>query len=350
MRHRLVFAASVLIALTSTAVLASSQTYTTLDPPNSNYAIVYAISANGTIAGFYERNGSSREESFVINPAGVYAFYSIPYGYSTEVYAVNNFGSTTGKYYFGVGGGGHEYARGATGKIEYLDPPRQSYTPTEFGGINNLNQVTGTYVDSSGLDQGFVANLFGNLTLFDVPGASSTFGGRINDSGVIDGLYYVATDRADHAFVRDQFGNITAFDVPGAGTGVAQGTAASGINSSGEIVGYYVDSGYNYHGFLRAPDGTITTFDAPDAGTGDGYGTLGLGINDAGQITGFYVDSSTVIHGFLRDQYGNITEFAEPNAGTGINQGTYAYGIGNTGIIVGYYYDSSSNIHAFKRQ
>jgi hypothetical protein len=352
MRHRLVFAASVLLSIISIVVFAASQAkpvaYTSLDPPNAAAAIVETISANGTIAGFYTPIGSEREQSFVISPAGIYRFYQIPFGQSTQASAVNNVGSTTG-YYFSQAGA-HEYAMAGDGKVDYFDPPRARTTFTSPGGINDFDELTGVHTDSDSVDHGFVANLFGTMTLFDVPEATSTGGVSINDTGVVAGFYFSTANLAHHAFVRDQFGNITPFDAPGAGTGNVQGTFAEGINSAGQIAGYYSDSSTVLHGFLRSPDGTFTTFDAPDAAHHANAGTVGLGINDAGQIVGYYSDSGNLVHGFLRDQHGNITEFEDPNAGTEANQGTYAFGISDSGIIVGYYYASDNLAHAYKRQ
>jgi hypothetical protein len=348
MRRRFVFAASVLFSLLSTAVVATSQTYTSLDPPNAAAAIVETISANGTIAGFYTPIGSEREQSFVISPTGTYRFYQIPFGQSTQVSAVNNVGSTTGYYFSQVGA--HEYAMAGNGKVDYFDPPRARATFTSPGGINDFDELTGVHTDSNSVDHGFVANLFGTMTLFDVPEATSTGGVSINDTGVVAGFYFSTANLAHHAFVRDQAGNITPFDAPGAGTGNVQGTFAEGINSAGQIAGYYADSSTILHGFLRSPDGTFTTFDAPDAAHHANAGTVGLGINDAAQIVGYYLDKQNLVHAFLRDQRGNVTEFEDPNAGTQANQGTYAFGISDTGIVVGYYYGSDNLAHAYKRQ
>jgi hypothetical protein len=343
MHHRLVLAASILLSIISTAVLAASQTYTTLDPPGCGYAAVYAMSANGTIAGYCT-------EFFVISAAGEYSYYRIPYGRLVDLTAVNNAGSTTGRYSPSLHAQFHEYARTAKGKVWYLDPPRSANAQAEFAGINNLNQVSGDQEQSDGISQGFVADLFGQLTLYAVPGASDTFGGFINDSGVVAGSYYSSTIGGTHAYVRDQFGNITPFDVPGAGTESAQGTFVGGLNSAGQISGAYVDSNYVAHGYIRNTDGTLTTFDAPNAGSGFVQGTWGMGINDAGEVAGYYYDSSYVAHGFFRDQSGNITEFDDPSAGTGEGQGTMPVAISNTGILAGIYYDSNFTVHAFKRQ
>src|SRR5262249_52781439 len=66
-------------------------------------------------------------------------------------------------------------------------------------------------------------------------------------------------------------------DVPG-----ASGSAATGINDAGLIVGNQVDSDGVFHGFLLS-GGVYTTLDVPGA-----IGTRANGINDAGLIVGIY--------------------------------------------------------------
>src|SRR5207245_7320496 len=65
------------------------------------------------------------------------------------------------------------------------------------------------------------------------------------------------------------------FDVPGAIT-----TEAFGINTAGDIVGFYVDTNFIFHGFLFS-GGTYTTIDYTDGTT-----AYLFGINDLGQIVG----------------------------------------------------------------
>ena len=60
------------------------------------------------------------------------------------------------------------------------------------GGINNRDQVTGYYVDSSGLPQGFVKD-GPNFTTINVPGAIYTVAQGINNQGVVAGSYLDAT-------------------------------------------------------------------------------------------------------------------------------------------------------------
>src|SRR5207244_6442987 len=84
-----------------------------------------------------------------------------------------------------------------------------------------------------------------------------------------------AGSKAD-GFVLDH-GSDTTLDVPG-----STSTVASGINDSGQIVGYYEDAGGTWHGFLL-DQGSYTTLDVPGSER-----TYATGINASGQIVGWY--------------------------------------------------------------
>src|SRR5262245_27195857 len=71
----------------------------------------------------------------------------------------------------------------------------------------------------------------------------------------------------------------------------AQGSGATLINSSGEIVGLYLDANSVMHGYLLS-GGQYTTIDDPNAGTGPGQGTFVGGINASGTIVGSYTDAN----------------------------------------------------------
>jgi probable HAF family extracellular repeat protein len=114
-------------------------------------------------------------------------------------------------------------------------------------------------------------------------------------------------------------GTYTQFDPPG-----SLYTAAGGIDTAGDIVGYYVDASSNWHGFLFS-GGTYTNIDYPGAAY-----TYPNGINDLGQIVGH----SSLGNGFLYDeQTQTFTTIIHPFASQ-----TYAFGINNAGTIVGAYF------------
>jgi probable HAF family extracellular repeat protein len=97
----------------------------------------------------------------------------------------------------------------------------------------------------------------------------------------------------------------------------------TGINNSGQVVGYATDSNQISHGFLRNPDGAIVAIDTP--------GAAGLGstepqaINNAGQIAGMYY-VGTDAHGFMRNAEGSYTEIAPPVPPDSAGPGSTIYG------------------------
>ena len=100
----------------------------------------------------------------------------------------------------------------------------------------------------------------GTYTTIDYPGAVQTDISGINNLGTMVG-YYIDTAGVNHGFIY-QHGSFTAFNDPYAGTGANQGTQGSGINDFGTIVGAYIDGSGNYHGFMDR-GGFFSTLDGP---------------------------------------------------------------------------------------
>jgi hypothetical protein len=115
-------------------------------------------------------------------------------------------------------------------------------------------------------------------------------------------------------------------------------------------MGVLIDADNLNHGFLLDKNGAVTTFDAPDAGNVPNsfplQGTLPWGINTNGEITGFYVDATSVNHGFVRDKDGAIVEFDVPGAA---NMGPWG-SIAPNGAVASFYFDSDNVVHGFVRE
>jgi hypothetical protein len=122
-------------------------------------------------------------------------------------------------------------------------------------------------------------------------------------------------------------------DFPGAGC-----TVATGINASGQIVGYYSlepSCGGSIQSFVLT-SGTFTTINVPGANS-----TYAQGINASGDVSGLCFGGSC--DSFLLDTEGNYTLFEFPGA-----CGTEAYGINNSEQIVGSYtFTCSGSNHGF---
>jgi hypothetical protein len=134
-----------------------------------------------------------------------------------------------------------------------------------------------------------------------VTGATQAFG--VNDADQIVGTYFNGVT-GDHAFLLSG-GTFTTLDAP---TGTL-GTFARGINALGQIVGDYKNGiGSGDHGFLLS-GGTYTTLDVSGSTR-----TQAFGINASGQIVGFYNNAiGTGLHGFLLNG-GTYTTLDDPMA------------------------------------
>jgi uncharacterized membrane protein len=200
--------------------------------------------------------------------------------------------------------------------------------------INDLSQIVGAYIDSSGVYHGYERSS-GKFTKIDVPfaGASGTFAVAINNSGEIVGSWYGST--ATHAFTLIG-ATYTSLDYP-----AATATSATDINTAGEIVGFYTDASGVYHGYLLS-GGTYSSFDPPGS-----VQTFATGINDAGDIVGTYCTTSDCVstsageQGFLLSGGVFTTIAIAGEVATGLID------INNNGVIVGYYEDAAGLVVSF---
>jgi hypothetical protein len=110
----------------------------------------------------------------------------------------------------------------------------------------------------------------------------------------------------------------TTIDVPGAGF-----TGVEGINTAGDMVGYYGTNGsYPAHAFVLR-DGNFTFFDQPGSSS-----TSATGINDSGLIVG-YADAGSHAVGFMYDEIG-FTPIRYGNSGD-----TFPIALNNAREVVG---------------
>ena len=125
----------------------------------------------------------------------------------------------------------------------------------------------------------------------------------INNAGVIAGYFGDGTIVPNNGYkVVSPYGsaNFTAENFPGA----AQ-TQVTGINNTGETVGFWVDVGGANHGFTDV-SGVFANFDDP-ASTASPIFTQFLGVNDSDEVAGFFMDASGASHAFT--EAGGQTDF-----------------------------------------
>jgi hypothetical protein len=166
------------------------------------------------------------------------------------------------------------------------------------------------------------------------PGSVQTQVTGINGSGNTVGFW---VDKHGNNFgFTDINGTFTSFTDPATGTGTVN--QLLGINDHNLAVGFYVDGSGNSHGYeLNLTDSMFTEI-LPPAG---GSNLSATGIDDQNDVTGFYTNSSGTVVGFLYKMK-KFTTVAYPNA-----MSTEPFGINEKDEIVGTYVDSAGATHGF---
>lgn len=320
-----VIATVLIVALMSvagrTAAHAGAQ-YITIDEPNAwcasdgstpgNGTAIYGIGLHGELVGYYtDASGTAhgflmQGHSFTtIDPPG--SQFPLPTGITGNGEVVGAFLDSGGTPH------GFTYEGGAYTTFDVPEPPGVTYGGTVPFGVDPQGDVVGQYLDNVGSgEHAFVRRANGSYLTFDYPNELNplqTVATGISQLGQIAGFYYPPYDPTNpnlaHSFVRQPNGSFTTFDVPGA----AAGTYANAISLQGTVTGGWIQSSSQFlvHGFLRTPDGRITTFDDPSstfdsdpAAAGVDQGTSPHGISPQGVIVGKYSDAHACFHGFVR--------------------------------------------------
>src|SRR5215471_7537998 len=147
--------------------------------------------------------------------------------------------------------------------------------------INDAGDIVGIYVDSLGVQRGFVRFSNGNFSSPIVEPNDTknlTQGRGINNSGTVCGDY-IGSDSFDHGFFLSG-GTFTEYNFPG-----AIATVVLGINNVGDFVGAFSYDGAIFQAFVNL-GGTITPFSIPGASA-----TFPQHLNRSNQVVGYY-DSS----------------------------------------------------------
>ena len=143
------------------------------------------------------------------------------------------------------------------------------YQGTYGWNINPKGDVAGAYVNSGSVFQGTQVWHSYAACRWTARLANTMRQGRVQGPGkaphlvsmtvsVPQALSLVPSSTRRTSFTAlfgSKHGDITEFDAPGA----TYGTAASGVNPGGQVVGTYADGNGLNHGFVRTGDGRITT-------------------------------------------------------------------------------------------
>lgn len=273
-----------------------------------------------------------------------YQFISIDYpgAQTTEALGINGSGQVVG-FFTDQAGNEHGFLY-SNGVFSTIDGPPDSVAPgsvaeTRAYGINDSGQIVGSYIYAfppySPMNGGFGESGFlyaaGTISPVNYPGALETFPVGVSNGGEIAGAYENddVSPLGDSQGFIDSGGTYSTIDVAG-----ATNTAVQGISGNGQIVGYSVAYGGN-----GPPSPRVSNFIYRNGN----FNTLKLsgtpsGINSSGQIVGFSNPPET---GLLLSG-GSLSTISYPGA-----QKTFAFGINDTGQIVGAYEDQQSTTHGF---
>jgi probable HAF family extracellular repeat protein len=174
----------------------------------------------------------------------IYTQFDVPGAYTTFGLGINSRNQVVGIFRLGIDPNNHGYLKDGNA-FSTIQPPFPGTFASEATGINNAGDVVGWFEDGSLPNgHGFLKS-GGSYTQFDVPGATGTRTGGINDRDQIVGNFFDSAHAAhSHGFLKDGT-SYTTIDVPG-----ATETFATGINNSGTIVGYYFINDSHIGGFL----------------------------------------------------------------------------------------------------
>ena len=201
--------------------------------------------------------------------------------------------------------------------------------------MNTAGTAVGFYADAANdTNSGFIENAGTFVTVADTPVAGVVVNQLLgeNNLGVAAG-YWQDPTATDGVFLQHGYIVSGGVDTGGTLTGAtftpivptgAISEQATGVNDSGEVVGFFTDDAGAVHGFTDIGS-VFATIDAPGATT-----TQVLGVNNAGVAVGDFTDTFGSMHGFI-DDHGAFTTIDAPG-GTQ----TTVNGINDFNEIVGF--------------
>jgi hypothetical protein len=242
-------------------------------------------------------------------------------GSSTYPFAINNSDNIAGSY-LDASSVQHGFYGTLAGSYTSFDYTGTGVSATQARGMDDNGNITG-YAPASGEVVGFEWQL-ANGAMFTITGgkkgaALDGIAQQINASGDFAGDYQGKVDR--YAYIGNTWALQTTLPLEFSSTEMA----GRGIDSAGDVVGWFYDANSVQHGFTDM-GGTFTQVDYP--GNNISYTVL-EGINDSGLITGQYEDTSGIIHGFTLDSKGTFKEITVPGSTSFVQ----AFGLNNAGFV-----------------
>jgi hypothetical protein len=275
---------------------AHAQTFTNIiDPLNPTFTQALGINGSGTIVGY---GNATIFNGFTLTLPSSFARLNFPGADGgTQVTGIDAAGDAVGFYIAGGVTSGFVNSGGQSGTFNRVFDPIFNFT--QLLGIDSNGATAAGYwsLDPTGLTGQIAGTVSGGPTftsqtftkISGLPSNDNSQATGVNDSGEVVGFYQEGPNSAPlFTAFTDIGGSITSFLVPG-----STSTQALGVNDLGWIVGDYTLANGDMFGFLDRGGSFITL---------DPFGSTAVtanGINDLGQIVGFYTaaiatDQSTI--------------------------------------------------------
>ncbi|MHB8690935.1 MAG: hypothetical protein ACYDHH_06780 [Solirubrobacteraceae bacterium] len=283
------------------------------DNKDNTFNQLLAINKNGVIAGYFGSGAAGKpNQGYVLSPnygQGNFTDTNYPKSVQTQVTGINNSGAVVGfwstKNDANMGNNDNFGFYESGGQFHNVNNPNTGSTPpvNQLLGINNTGTAVGFYNDTAGNAHGYFYNTssaaFKNIR---VPsGTTSDTAAGVNDARDIAGF---ATINGTTEGFLIHAGNFMPIMFPGSDM-----TQALGVDNADRVVGVY-QMGMNngtaiLHGFtwkMQSINGSTNqqpvfqTVDDPMAG---GMQTTVNGIDSCGNLVGFYVDGQGNTNGML---------------------------------------------------
>lgn len=208
----------------------------TVDYPGAVYTYLWQTNNQGVAIGYYGDGTTEHAVTYSVSSGTWTALPDIPGSSENEGYGINDAGVAVGNTYSADFSTNVAWVwHPGTSAYSFFSAPGAAQYGTYPSAINDEGQVAGNFFDTSGVSHGFLKQ--GKIyTTVDAPGATNTYPYGINNSGTIVGDQ-VDFANAQQGYVETSEGLFTTVDYPGPSI-----TAVESINDHGDISGTYVEN------------------------------------------------------------------------------------------------------------
>jgi len=290
--------ATALVVLTAVAASAATryQFVTIAVPGSAPYSTIpMGINNEYMIAGYYQDSATLGWHGFTYNLKKRAWVYPIDYpgGAPGATWATSiNDSGVVGGFYFPVAGLPYTLSfTDSAGDFSQLDVPcADGGLNNRLNGINNTGFTVGNcFVGSQSYSWAWA---LGNPGVFTCPATAATSGAAaINNDGQVVG-WYTSSPTQGGAYVAGYSNCGYAVSYPG-----ARITELTGVNDSGEAIGWAAPAnGYDHGFFYNISSATFTKIASPAAAVN---GLVTAGMNNSNWFVGWYIDSNGNNNGYF---------------------------------------------------